>query len=214
MLQVCLKMISHEKAEHSGYYMFMHLAAKKFDDGWRYLNRQRVVGRILDSIFLGIIGEKVREDFKSICEVDYQLTFSNASKPFKDNTKAAFKYHKWALIVYIIQRSSNDLHEIEKQNYLFQTTTHIYQSLFAESSDKSSLKYLSKFLALLCKNNQDYSQALIKFLFDQIKQKVDPIKYLRVLRDVLDIKDTLSVERNNSSCIFFLRHFSSRYSDR
>lgn len=69
MLEICLKKIYQDKTEHSGYYMFMHAMARKFQEAVKYLNSQRIVGRVLDILFLGIIGEKVRETLKKTCDV-------------------------------------------------------------------------------------------------------------------------------------------------
>lgn len=71
ILEICLKKIYQEKTEHSGYYMFMHAMAKKFYEACKYLNSQRIVGRVLDILFIGIIGEKVRESLKKTCEVEF-----------------------------------------------------------------------------------------------------------------------------------------------
>jgi hypothetical protein len=60
LLEICLKKIYHEKIENSGYYMLMHAMAKKFDEACNYLNSQRIVGRILDILLIGIIGDRVR----------------------------------------------------------------------------------------------------------------------------------------------------------
>jgi hypothetical protein len=75
--------------------------AKKFPEASTYLNKQRIVGRVLDLLLLGYISDKARESLKQSCEVGFEMA-PNALKNYKDLAKPYYRYHKWALVTTIL----------------------------------------------------------------------------------------------------------------
>lgn len=110
--------------------MLMHGMARKFDEACQYMNSQRIVGRILDILLIGIIGDKIRMNLKNSCDLEFEL-IPFSSKSYKDPSKPYFKYHKWGLVVAILERTNFNLHEVEKQYYVFQVNNLIFGAIFA-----------------------------------------------------------------------------------
>lgn len=185
--------------------------ALKFDRVCYFLNDRRIVGRILDLTYEGLIGDKIRLDLKKTTSLPFES--HPRTRINKDILRNELRYRKWSLLNLILLRCDMNVHEIEKQYYLYQTNSMFFKSIFEEFSCKAALNEGSRYFRFLAEKNFEYSSKLINYLLESLsREKPEELrKYLRVLKELLLIDDQNTQERIRMGIIIFqklLKKFS------
>lgn len=64
---------------------------------------------------------------------------------------------------------------------MFHSTNLAFGNIFAEATEKTVVKYISKYFAILCKENYEYYNKLLSYINEQLL-KEDFRKYMKVLK--------------------------------
>lgn len=79
-------------------------------------------------------------------------------------------------------------------------------AIFHEAAERPIIKYIGKYFALLSKDNQEIYSKLINFINEQIREKDDIRRFLRVLKEIAGVNCEHVEERSRGALAVFIKN--------